>query len=944
MKRRLSLSADRRSLGASVGTAGLLQLVLVASGVVVARGLGKEDRGYLALLIVISGICTLVGSLGIFSATTYYIARDLERSRRIVRSLLAPAVLQTAGTVAVQIVVLVAVVAHDPRRVQVAALISLLLTPGLFAYGYGEAILLGQQRFTAFNIFRAVPTTAYAAFVLLVYVLGTANVVIVMTIWAGANLVGGFLALGIAVHGLPRKVVAGPIPSRRTMTTFGLKSLLGSLSPVETFRADQAIVGLFLSSSALGLYVVAQAFTNLPRAAASSIAYVAYPRVAATDDPREARRRLSKFFLVGAIVTGAAVAVLELLAGTLVGFFYGSEFVEAVPVAQVLLVGTFFSATRRVLTDGMRGLGYPGLGTIAEISCWIVLVPAVVVLLPFGPTGVAFALALAWAASLGVAIVCAACAGKSVFAGRFSTRRLRHVRFPRPGASPLLLVMSAAAVVAAGVAAATLPPRGAMLVVILFAGALFFAFCRSAVRRKIEPTVADEFPAEPEAVRGARIPEPPDLHAARIIYYLGLILLALLTVRVSGQVTVSDVLFLLSMMLAAAELVIVRRHVPIALPLLLLGGMALFTVGGLLSSFESYAALKSVAIVVRLIFLTVFWFWLGTLVLSRQSHVTKAIVLWVISAAICGAGGVLQFVGGDVIPNTHPIFGRSTGFTGQPNDLGGLTAIAFVPALMLAAREGLSLAKRLLGIVLLLLIAAGLVLSGSVGAMLAVAAAIFVWFALQRRAGRSLAVFGMILVAVLGITAVQSIRGAQTPLSRLHHVSAKSSGAEGAGSVEERVATYRVAATAIRRDPFVGVGLDLVSVTKPFGVVSYQYDVHNLVIGTWYKTGLLGLIGLLMALYAVFKVGWRALLSASSDSERNTVAALLSGVAAFVVFAMSAPVLFSRYGWIAAALVLAMRAVQVRERQPRVAAASAPSASVSVIAAAARASSGLNPA
>ena len=107
------------------------------------------------------------------------------------------------------------------------------------------------------------------------------------------------------------------------------------------------------------------------------------------------------------------------------------------------------------------------------------------------------------------------------------------------------------------------------------------------------------------------------------------------------------------------------------------------------------------------------------------------------------------------------------------------------------------------------------------------------------------------------------------------------------------------------------------SVTKPFGIVSYEYDVHNLILGTWYKAGLLGLIGMLLTLWAVFRVGWRAICEAGSEGERATVAALLSSVCAFVVFAMGAPVLFSRYGWIPAALLLAFRAVQVRERAPQ---------------------------
>ena len=397
--------------------------MLVVSGVIVARSLGAEDRGYLALLMVISGICTLVGSLGIFSAVPYYLARDPDGSRRVMQSLRGVAVLQVTGTVLVQALVLVVLVANDPRRVQVAGVVSLLLPLGMFAYGYAEAILLGQRRFAAFNVFRAVPTTMYAAVVFVAFVLGVADIVAVMAIWAGAHLLGGAIGLGIALRGLPRTAGDRPIPSRGTIAAFGLKSLLGSLAPIETFRADQAIVGLFLNPLALGLYVVAQALTNLPRTAAQSIGYIAYPRVAATPDRVEGRRALWKYFLVGSAVTGAMVGILIVTADKLIGIFFGSEFAAAVPVAQILLVGTFFSSVRRVLTDGMRGLGHPGIGTIAEVSSWIFLVPAFVVLIPHGATGVALALTIAWALSLGVALGFALMEGNVLF--RVQLTRLR---------------------------------------------------------------------------------------------------------------------------------------------------------------------------------------------------------------------------------------------------------------------------------------------------------------------------------------------------------------------------------------------------------------------------------------------------------------------------------------------------------------------------------------
>ena len=48
------------------------------------------------------------------------------------------------------------------------------------------------------------------------------------------------------------------------MTRFGLKSLFGSISPIDTLRLDQAVVGLLLTPVALGFYVVAQASRTFP--------------------------------------------------------------------------------------------------------------------------------------------------------------------------------------------------------------------------------------------------------------------------------------------------------------------------------------------------------------------------------------------------------------------------------------------------------------------------------------------------------------------------------------------------------------------------------------------------------------------------------------------------------------------------------------------------------
>ena len=831
-------------------------------------------------------------------------------------SFVGPAVLLMAATFVVQSGVLAALVANDPERVKVAALISLILVPGFPAFVFGTAILQGQQRFTAFNILRTLPTVLYVGGVAVVFLLGSANLVCLMTMWAGANVLGGFLALGVAVRGLPATRAGKPPPPRAEVTRFGLKSLFGSLSPIDSFRLDQAIVGLFLNPVSLGLYVVAQAASNPPRVIAASIGMVAYPQVASQPDPASGRRAMWRYFFLGVALSGLMIGALEAVTGELITFFFGNEFSDATPIARILLLATFFMAARRVLTDGVNGLGYPALGTIAEVASWLLLLPTLAILLPpLGANGVALALAISWGASflLLLALLGLTLTRGSALSGlRARLTRLATQRTPVPAHRLAALIAATAAATAVGIAVARLPSWSAVAVMLFLCVALLFAFGRAALghHRGFDFDVGRVGQS-----RNVTSPRPDaEFRAARVVYYAGLVFMGLLTIRAAGQVTLSDLLFLFSFALAGAELVIIRRRVSIRLPMLLLLGMAVFAVGGLLSSFRSYEALKSIAIVVRLIFLTTFWFWLGTVVLHRREHVTKAVLFWVASAAICGAGGIVQVLVGDVIPGTSAAWGRATGFTTNANDLGGVTAIAFVPALMLAARPAIATSQRVVSYVLLILVGGGLVLSGSVGALFAAIMATVFWVAFQRSSRQSLLVFAAIALCTVALVTVQAMRGAPTPLERLSTVTNSSTTAsEGAGSLDSRVATYRVAMKAIEHQPFVGVGLDLVSVTKPWGVVAYEHDVHNLIIGVWYKAGLVGLIGILMSLVAVLRVGWEATIQQGSAADRRMAIALVSSVCAFVVFAMSEPVLFSRYAWVSSAMLIALRAVQQME-------------------------------
>jgi O-antigen/teichoic acid export membrane protein len=198
----------------------------------------------------------------------------------------------------------------------------------------------------------------------------------------------------------------GEVPSTSWILRFGRRSFIGEGPVVETYRVDQAVVALFLPPVALGFYVVALAFTNLPRFIARSIGSVASPTVASRRTRDNARRTMWRFFWFAVPLYLPVVVGLFVFAPELTRFFFGEEFADAAPITQLLLVATALYCARRVLTDAARGGGYPGLGSVAEIVALVSVIPLFAAFVPVWETrGVAYALIASSAIALGVLLV-----------------------------------------------------------------------------------------------------------------------------------------------------------------------------------------------------------------------------------------------------------------------------------------------------------------------------------------------------------------------------------------------------------------------------------------------------------------------------------------------------------------------------------------------------------
>jgi len=389
------------------GVAG--QAVLVISGILVARALGPEKRGYLALLVVFPAILSQLGSLGLPQAATYFIAMNRDDARVVYNRLKVPVLGQVLVLVIIHLVIVSLYVRNEPEEVKMAGYLSLAVIPGMLAQQYGLAVLQGCQMYRPFNIMRLLPATMYAILILSIFLAQVASLPSITFLWACSCVVVGVFTAYLATYRVLRSTENNNrvgSPTLPKMFKFGLKGLLGTVSPMQNFRLDQLVAGLLLSPAALGLYVVGQAFTNIVRFIAQSAGMVEYPAVAADANNNTDKQLIWRFFIGISVMNGVIVLALIILMPILVPFFFGKAFIGSIPIARLLLLGAYFESLRRILVEGVRGMGKPEVSTWAELSMY----PLFVILAPilinhYGLIGLAVAVILCYFLSFLVAVV-----------------------------------------------------------------------------------------------------------------------------------------------------------------------------------------------------------------------------------------------------------------------------------------------------------------------------------------------------------------------------------------------------------------------------------------------------------------------------------------------------------------------------------------------------------
>jgi O-antigen/teichoic acid export membrane protein len=390
-------SLDTRPFASTAVANAVLAAVGLLTGMLAARLLGAEGRGELAAAQAWPMLLATLGGFGLTEAIAYFVARSPSRARAALATGLLLAVPFTLVAVVAGAWLLPRMLSGQTMEVQQVAMMSLALVPLLTLSAAPSQALRGVGRHRAWNVLRLV--TPLLWLVTLVAVRGTdhATVPTLALAFIGAATLAGFVT---HVHAW-RTLAGSAVPERslvRPMLAYSAPTMAATIPHWLNLRLDQLIVIALLDARAVGLYVVAVAWSGAAHPLAEVVAHNAVPALAGAKGTWQRARLVYRAGALAALATSVLVLAAT---PTLLPVIFGAEFQGAISVALIMVLAGGVEATNAVGAECLRGVGRPRAVMFAAcVGLAVTIVALPVLVLVGGIMGAACASLLSYSAIL----------------------------------------------------------------------------------------------------------------------------------------------------------------------------------------------------------------------------------------------------------------------------------------------------------------------------------------------------------------------------------------------------------------------------------------------------------------------------------------------------------------------------------------------------------------
>lgn len=377
----------------------LMTVNSVAAGVIVARWLGREGYGQLAVINVAIATIIQLGGAGLPSANTYFIAQDRKSfTPAAINSLIFALVIGSflaAGLTGLAMWQPRWFGFISPRLIGIAAIsipFQLITLIGLNTF-----LAVGQvKRFNLLDVAGQLFVVLNAVVALIILNRGLWTLVSLNT--AASILVCALVVWLIWRFILEQREARALKPDSslfKRMVRYGIKSHIAALAAMLIFRADLLVVNLFHGVGEAGVYAVASQVAMMLLLLPGVIATLLFPHVASKQDERG---ELTCLVTRHTTLVMLFICLAAVPASYLLPLLYGAGFAETPMLLFILLPGVFLVGIESVLVQHFNAAGLPRAIPLFWTATLIINVALTFALVPtFGARGAAAASTLSYA-------------------------------------------------------------------------------------------------------------------------------------------------------------------------------------------------------------------------------------------------------------------------------------------------------------------------------------------------------------------------------------------------------------------------------------------------------------------------------------------------------------------------------------------------------------------
>lgn len=364
-------------------------LLAVGSVIILARGLGPENRGLLASLLIYPQLLIALTEGGMRQAATFYIGKKVAPEGEVLASLIFYVI--TAGVVGYGLVLALLWLVGDESFSVSMMLVAAAIIPTTLSVNAFKGYFLGKQEIKRFNKSTWMERLLYVGMLSLLYITDNLTVitaVVATTVAAIFNATQAWLY----VNRLNQSSLTFKVSTVWNMLRVGFVYAVALFLITANYKIDVLLLGILSTPEEVGYYAVSAQVAELMWQLPGAIMLVLMSRSANNKDETGAwTEKVAIACRLMILITICSAIMLAVLVYFGMTFVFGTGYSPAVNVTLTLLVATIFMVPFKSLNADLAGEGKPKYSIYCLLPSVILNIGMNFLLIPrFGAVGAAW--------------------------------------------------------------------------------------------------------------------------------------------------------------------------------------------------------------------------------------------------------------------------------------------------------------------------------------------------------------------------------------------------------------------------------------------------------------------------------------------------------------------------------------------------------------------------